>query len=88
MHESNEMMPLGLKILAHWKLHRPQMVASLVRENRLEQAVFTAQELTTELLHELAVVKKMDTRSPGRWRRVSGRSCRTRTISPNFHSIR
>ncbi len=60
MHESNEMTPLGFKILAHWKLHRPKMVASLVRENRLQQAVFTAQELTTDLLHEFAVVKKMD----------------------------
>ena len=60
MPQPNEMTPLGLKILDHWKLHRPKMVEALKRENRLLEAVFAAQELTTDLLHELTVAKKMD----------------------------
>lgn len=60
MQQQNEMTPLGLKILAHWKLHRPKMVQELNRKNLLQQAVYAAQELTTDLLHELAVAKKMD----------------------------
>ena len=60
MPQQNELTPLGLKILDHWKLHRPKMVQELIRENRLQEAVFAAQELTTDLLHELAITKKMD----------------------------
>lgn len=60
MSQPNEMTPLGLKILDDWKLHRPKMVQALRKENRLQQAVIAAQELTTDLLHDLAVAKKMD----------------------------
>jgi len=60
MSQLNEMTPLGFKILDHWKLHRPKMVQALTEENHLQQAVIAAQELTTDLLHELAVTKKMD----------------------------
>ena len=60
MPQPTEMTPLGFKILAHWKLHRPKMVQALSRESRLQQAVIAAQELTTDLLHDLAVAKKMD----------------------------
>ena len=60
MIEANDMTPLGYKILAHWKQHRPAMVQSLELENQLQRAVFAAQELTTDLLYELTVVRKMD----------------------------
>src|SRR4051794_11494591 len=60
MPQPNEMTPLGLKILDHWKRHRPKMVTDLQRQKRLEQAVFAAQELTTDLLHDLAVIQRMD----------------------------
>ena len=60
MIETNDMTPLGYKILEHWKQHRPTMVQSLEQGNRLQQAVFAAQELTTDLLYELTVVRKMD----------------------------
>lgn len=60
MSQPNEMTPLGIKILDHWKLYRPKMVEALRKENRLQQAVIAAQELTTDLLHDLAVAKKMD----------------------------
>ena len=60
MPQPNEMTPLGLKILDHWKRHRPKMVEELLSRNRLQAAVFAAQELTTDLLHELAVIQKMD----------------------------
>lgn len=60
MTETNDLTPLGYKILEHWKRHRPAMVESLQRTNQLEQAVFTAQELTTDLLYELTVVQKID----------------------------
>ena len=36
------------------------MVQSLELENQLQRAVFAAQELTTDLLYELTVVRKMD----------------------------
>jgi len=52
--------PLGHKILEHWKRHRPTMVAALDQAGRLQQAVYAAQELTGNLLYELAVVQKMD----------------------------
>jgi hypothetical protein len=60
MMESHDLTPLGYKILEHWKLHRPTMVKNLARANQLDRAVFTAQELTTDLLYELTVVQKMD----------------------------
>jgi hypothetical protein len=60
MIEANEMTPLGYKILQHWKRYRPTMAESLTLQNQLQQAVFAAQELTTDLLYELAVVRKMD----------------------------
>ena len=51
---------LGEKILKHWREHCPQMVRDLESMNRLDQAVFEAQERTGDLLYELTVVKKMD----------------------------
>ncbi len=51
---------LGEAILKHWREHRPQMVQDLEKNNRLEQAVFEAQEITGDLLFELVSVKKMD----------------------------
>ena len=51
---------LGEKILRHWREHCPQMVRDLEQKNRLDQAVFEAQETTGDLLYELVSVKKMD----------------------------
>ena len=51
---------LGEKILRHWREHCPQMVRDLERQNRLDQAVFAAQETTGDLLYELVSVKKMN----------------------------
>src|SRR5579863_4099539 len=56
---------LGEKILKHWREHRPQMVRDLEQQNRLEQAVFAAQETTGDLLYELVSVKKMN--YPAAW---------------------
>ena len=56
---------LGEKILSHWKEHRPQMVRDLERQNRLDQAVFAAQETTGDLLYELVSVRKMN--YPAAW---------------------
>ena len=50
--------PLGHQILEHWRRYRPTMVARLEQANRLQQAVFAAQELTGNLLYELTVVQK------------------------------
>jgi hypothetical protein len=36
------------------------MVASLMVQDQLSQAIFAAQELTSNLIYELAVVQKMD----------------------------
>ena len=60
MDETNDMTPLGYKILEHWKRYRPTMVRELEMGNHLQQAVFAAQELTGDLLYELTVVQKMD----------------------------
>lgn len=51
---------LGEQILNHWRANRPQMVSDLEKENRLDQAVLEAQELTGDLLYELVSVQKMD----------------------------
>ncbi len=51
---------LGEKILRHWREHCPQMVRDLEQKNRLDQAVFEAQETTGDLLYELVSVKKMN----------------------------
>ena len=51
---------LGEAILKHWREHCPQMVLKLEKDNRLDQAVFEAQEATGDLLYELVSVKKMD----------------------------
>ena len=51
---------LGEQILKHWRTHRPEMVRDLEQNNRLEQAVLEAQELTAELLYELMTVQKMN----------------------------
>jgi len=50
---------LGEAILKHWREHCPQMVRDLEKQNRLDQAVFEAQEKTGDLLYELVSVKKM-----------------------------
>jgi hypothetical protein len=60
MMETNEMTPLGYRILEHWKRYRPNMVRSLEQANHLQKAIFAAQELTTDLIYELAVVQKME----------------------------
>ena len=60
MNEANDVTPLGYKILEHWKRYRPTMVRELEKENQLQEAVFAAQELTGNLLYELAVVQKME----------------------------
>jgi hypothetical protein len=51
---------LGMKILKHWRTHLPQMVAELEKNNQLQQRLHEVQELTGDLLYELAVVQKMD----------------------------
>src|ERR1700685_2353481 len=56
---------LGEKILRHWREHCQQMVRDLEQQNRLDQAVFAAQETTGDLLYELVSVKKM--KYPAAW---------------------
>lgn len=51
---------LGEAILKHWRENCPRMVRDLEKENRLEQAVFAAQEKTGDLLYELVSVRKMN----------------------------
>lgn len=60
MNETNEMTPLGYRILDHWKRYRPTMVSDLESAKQLQQAVFAAQELTGNLLYELTIVQKME----------------------------
>jgi len=60
MIEANTLTPLGHQILEHWKQHRPAMVRKLTQDNRIQQAIHAAQELTGNLLYELTVVQKMD----------------------------
>ena len=60
MEATDDMPPLGYQILEHWNKYRPTMVATLTAGNQLQQAIFAAQELTGNLLYELAVVQKMD----------------------------
>ena len=48
------------EILNHWRENGPQMVRDLEKQNRLDQAVFEAQERSGDLLYELVSVKKMD----------------------------
>ena len=60
MQATDNLTPLGHKILKHWRKYRPTMVAMLSERNQLQQAIFAAQELTGNLLYELTVVQKMD----------------------------
>jgi hypothetical protein len=60
MIETTSLTPLGHQILEHWKRYRPTMVETLDKGSQLQQAIFAAQELTGNLLYELAVVRKMD----------------------------
>ena len=60
MQPTDDMTPLGYQILDHWSKYRPTMVATLAERRQLQQAIFAAQELTGNLLYELAVVQKMD----------------------------
>src|SRR5579884_101410 len=60
MTETESLTPLGYQILDHWKRYRPTMVQSLERANHLQRAIFAAQELTSNLLYELTVVRKME----------------------------
>ena len=54
---------LGEAILKHWREHCPQMVRDLEKTDRLDQAVFAAQEKAGDLLYELVSVKKMEYQS-------------------------
>ena len=60
MQATDDLTPLGHQILEHWSKYRPTMVEMLAARNQLQQAIFAAQELTGNLLYELAVVQKMD----------------------------
>ena len=60
METTDDLTPLGHQILEHWSKYRPKMVQALTARNQFLPAVLAAQELTTSLLHELAVVRKMD----------------------------
>ena len=60
MTETTERTALGEAILKHWREHCPQMVRDLEQQNRLDQAVFAAQETTGDLLYDLVSVKKMN----------------------------
>ena len=60
MTETESLTPLGHQILKHWKRYRPTMVGNLERENNLQRAIFAAQELTSNLLYELTVLRKME----------------------------
>ena len=60
MKATDDLTPLGHQILEHWSKYRPRMVATLTAQNQLRPAIFAAQELTDNLLYELAVVRKMD----------------------------
>lgn len=60
MTETESLTPLGHQILEHWKGYRPTMVGNLERENNLQRAIIAAQELTSNLLYELTVVRKME----------------------------
>ncbi len=60
MEVTDDLTPLGHQILEHWSKYRPRMVATLTAQNQLRLAIFAAQELTGNLLYELAVVRKMD----------------------------
>src|SRR5712692_2801772 len=60
MIETTTLTPLGNQILEHGRRHRPMMVEELDKGSQLRQAIFAAQELTGNLLHELTVVQKMD----------------------------
>ena len=60
MQETDDLTPLGHQILEHWSRYRPRMVAGLTAQNRLMSAIFAAQELTSSLLYELTVARKMD----------------------------
>jgi len=57
---TDDLTPLGQQTLEHWSKYRPKMVAMLTARNQLQQAIFAAQELTGNLLYELAVVRKME----------------------------
>jgi hypothetical protein len=65
MTETMERTALGEAVLNHWRENCPQMVRELEQQNRLEQAVFEAQETAGELLYELVSVKKMN--YPAAW---------------------
>jgi len=56
----NETNRLADMILKHWRTHLPQMVAELEKSHQLQQRLHEVQELTGDLLYELAVVQKMD----------------------------
>jgi hypothetical protein len=50
---------LGVRIKAHWKLHRPKMYAELEQAGTLEESVSTAESLTADALYDLTAVKKV-----------------------------
>ncbi len=65
MTETTERTALGEAILKHWRENCPQMVRDLEQQNRLEQAVFAAQEKAGDQLYELVSVKKLN--YPAAW---------------------
>jgi hypothetical protein len=60
METTDDLTPLGHQILEHWSKYRPTMVQALKTRNQLLPAIFAAQELTSSLLYELAVIRKME----------------------------
>src|SRR5712664_650021 len=56
---------LGEAILKHWRENCPHMVRDLEKQNRLEQAVFDAQEKTADLLYELVSVGRVNDQAAG-----------------------
>lgn len=43
----------GIAAIQHWKKHRPKMYAELVKQGRLEEAAYNAQEQTGEMFADL-----------------------------------
>ena len=60
METTDDLTPLGHQILEHWSKYRPRMVQALTSRRQLLPAIFAAQELTSSLLYELAVIRKME----------------------------
>jgi hypothetical protein len=44
---------LGYRIARHWREHRPKMVAELQKAKRFQEAVYAAQERTSDAITDL-----------------------------------